>query len=287
MHNGKGATLTFDTHGHLMSARAKVITANKHIGKTQAGQHVTMFLDCAKTKSELRPAMLTHRACDILSDLEKEKVDAALVLSKDMRGKSVKLGQERCGYSLNGIWQWTQVAVRRHSVDELQMASAYVNGYLQRGDTKMPITALSANVGKKLGDVDSQVAFLQDLARIGSRWDVLYIAEVDGRLSDGSISNLFGGTHTWKRYWPGVGSYAFGLVFKNTFTGLVKSLTFCCRAALCVASVASDALSTAGNGAGAFGIGTIARSTSTGVNLSLSMEATTTLMERLVLWPLY
>ena len=58
-----------------------------------------------------------------------------------------------------------------------------------------------------------------------------------------------------KRYWPGVGSYAFGLVFKNTFTGLVESLKFCGRAALCVASVASDALSTAGNGAGTSGTG--------------------------------
>ena len=109
--------------------------------------------------------------------------------------------------------------------------------------------------------MDSQAAFLQDLSRIGSRWDVLYIAEVDGRLSDGSSSDLFGGIHTWKRYWPGMGSYAFGLVFKNTFTGLVKSLKFCGRAASVVASVASDALSTGGNGTG-----TIARSASTGTN---------------------
>lgn len=129
MHNGKGATLSFDSHGHLQAARAKVNAANKVIATLPNGHEVKMFLDAAKTRSELRPALLCHRAADILHDLEKEKGQSALIIFKDMKGKTVKVGTERFGYSLNGVWQWTAAAGRRYSADELYMAQAYINGH--------------------------------------------------------------------------------------------------------------------------------------------------------------
>ena len=129
MHNGKGATLSFDTHGHLQAARSKINTANKVIATLPSGHEVKMFLDAAKTRSELRPALLCHRASDILCDLEKERGAAGLQVFKDMRGKSLKIGSERVGYSLNGVWQWTTAASRRYTLDELHMAGAYINGH--------------------------------------------------------------------------------------------------------------------------------------------------------------
>ena len=102
-------------------------------------------------------------------------------------------------------------------------------------------------MGKKLSSMDSQAAFLDDLSQVATRWDVLYIAEVDGHLNNDGVASLFGGAYTWKRHWPGVGSYACAIVFKNTFTGLVKKLKFCGRAALCVASVSSSSLSSNGS----------------------------------------
>ena len=122
-------------------------------------------------------------------------------------------------------------------------------------------------MGKKLSSIDSQAAFLEDLAHSCTRWDVLYIAEVDGHLFDGSTTDLFGGVYTWKRHWAGVGSVACGIVFKNSFTGLVKSLKFCGRAVLCVAAVASNTFSANGMEANVVSQGPQARSNACGVNL--------------------
>lgn len=122
-------------------------------------------------------------------------------------------------------------------------------------------------MGKKLSSIDSQAAFLDDLTRSCPRWDVLYIAEVDGHLNDGSSSELFAGLYTWKRHWAGVGSYACGIVFKKSFTGLVKSLKFCGRAVLCVASVTSNSFSASGMDANLVSRDLDPRSCASGVNL--------------------
>ena len=73
--------------------------------------------------------MLVHRASDTLHDLEREKGDEKLLVVKDLRGKTIKVGAQRVGYSLNGVWQWTQAAIQRYDTDELHMAGAYINGH--------------------------------------------------------------------------------------------------------------------------------------------------------------
>ena len=128
LHNGKGAEMDCDSHGHLQAARSKVSLANKVVGQASSGHRLTMFLDVAKTKSELRPSFLTHRASDIICDIEKERDDPVEV-QKDMRGKCLKVGNKRVGYSLGGVWMWTVFAVQRYLPDSLEMAGGYTNGY--------------------------------------------------------------------------------------------------------------------------------------------------------------
>ena len=57
-------------------------------------------------------------------------------------------------------------------------------------------------------------------------WQVLYISEVDGKLSHSSEAEplLFGGTCSWKRYWPGHGAYAQAVVFRSTFTPYIRNI---------------------------------------------------------------
>ena len=119
--------MSFSSHGHLQHARSKVGANNWSFGKNHYGGKAVVFLDCAKSRGELRPALLTHKAFDIICDMESsrdDKIDA----EKDMRGKTVKLASKRCGYSLHGTWQWTPYAVQRYGA-EIDMMTAYVNGF--------------------------------------------------------------------------------------------------------------------------------------------------------------
>ena len=127
MRSGKGCNLTFTTHGALQMARSKVMNANKSYGMLD-GKAIKVFLDCAKTRNEMRPALLTHRAFDVVVDIEKEQSNPQQV-TKDMRGKTVKVGNNRAGYSLHGSWYFTALAHNRYSESDIQMALAYSNMY--------------------------------------------------------------------------------------------------------------------------------------------------------------
>ena len=93
-----------------------------------------VWLDAGKTRDEtrdeLRPALLTHRCTDILEDLEREKGAEGRKVTKDLRGKNVKVGDPgtRAGYSLYGKWRWTFFATSRYSEEELEMATAFIEG---------------------------------------------------------------------------------------------------------------------------------------------------------------
>ena len=119
--------MDFQSHAALQLARSRVSAKNLHFG-SQNGKPLTVFLDAGKTRSELRPALITHRAAEVIVDLEKAQA-TPLEVVKDMRGKTVKCGGNRCGYSLQGTWQFTPWARSRYSADELDMASAFANMY--------------------------------------------------------------------------------------------------------------------------------------------------------------
>ena len=132
MRNAKGCELEFSSHGHMQQARAMVAEANLSYGEVN-GIKLVVFLDAAKTRSELRPSFLTHRAYDVIGDVEVSKQPPG-ILEKDMRGKTIKLklgdnAATRLVYSLAGVWQWTAYAARPYEDDELDMMSAYINGH--------------------------------------------------------------------------------------------------------------------------------------------------------------
>ena len=73
MPNAKGCTLDFVSHAALQLARSKVAQTNLSFGTEAGGRKLKVWLDAGNTRDELRPALLTNRAYDILDDLEKEK----------------------------------------------------------------------------------------------------------------------------------------------------------------------------------------------------------------------
>ena len=129
MSNGKGCTLEFRSHGELQNARSKVALANKSCGQSHDGRKIVCFLDCGKTRDELRPALLTHRAFDILVDIEKDRTPNNKEVVKDLKGKTIKVGGSRFGYSCYGQWKWTKAATDRYDEGELDAALCYINGH--------------------------------------------------------------------------------------------------------------------------------------------------------------
>ena len=87
-----------------------------------------------------------------------------------------------------------------------------------------PVRIISLNAGKKLGDDDSQAAFLDFLGRRHSAWQIAFIAEADGRLNSNPGNELFGGVCPYKRFWPGPGSYAFLVLYRPRFSSAIGRL---------------------------------------------------------------
>ena len=56
--------------------------------------------------------------------------DAAQVVLKRLRGKFVSIGvpTRRIGCSLAGSWRWTTMAAARYTQEDLDMATAFIEG---------------------------------------------------------------------------------------------------------------------------------------------------------------
>ena len=78
-------------------------------------------------------------------------------------------------------------------------------------------------------------------------WQVVFISEVDGSLSSiDTMALKFGGRYTYKRYWPGPGSYAMAVVIRSAALPHLKDITVlgrCMRVQMSVASAAADCAS--------------------------------------------
>ena len=92
-------------------------------------RRVGVWLDVGKTRDELKLARLTHRCHEVMSEVESETADAQAVL-KCLRGKFVSIGipARRIGYSLQGEWRWTTLALSRYKKEDLDMALAFIDG---------------------------------------------------------------------------------------------------------------------------------------------------------------
>ena len=117
---GSWCLLTFDTPANLARARM-AFQARKvvHNGRS-------IWLDAAKTRAELLPSRLVHRAHTCVSSCEDEREGDKLVLEKDMRGKQLKAGRQVIGYSLRGEWKWTTFSENRYAKETLDVSAAWI-----------------------------------------------------------------------------------------------------------------------------------------------------------------
>ena len=117
---GSWCLLTFDTPANL--ARARLAFQARKI--VHGGRRI--WLDAAKTRAELLPSRLVHRAHTCVSSSEEERADGKLVLEKDMRGKQLKAGRHVLGYSLRGEWKWTSFSEDRYSKETLEVLTGWI-----------------------------------------------------------------------------------------------------------------------------------------------------------------
>ena len=79
-----------------------------------------IWLDAAKTKAELKPARLIHRAMTALTEQEKDRQDRQ-DLEKVMKGKQVKMGRTVLAFTLNSELKWTTAAKERYGEDQCDL----------------------------------------------------------------------------------------------------------------------------------------------------------------------
>ena len=106
---------------------------------------------------------------------------------------------------------------------------------------------LSTNAGGKLSAIDDQAAFMNAVEEFHPAWQLVFISEVDASPSTiDTMALKFGGRYTYKRYWPGPGSYAMAVVIRSAVTPHIKDITVlgrCMRVQMSVASTAADCAS--------------------------------------------
>ena len=129
MPNGKGCNLEFTSHAALQHARSQVLATSLSFGMSGT-RRIMVWLDVGETRDELRPPRMTHRCHEVMTDVEAEKGEDARAVIKCLRGKFVSIGipSKRIGYSLSGTWRWTAFAMGRYAEEDLNMASAFIEG---------------------------------------------------------------------------------------------------------------------------------------------------------------
>ena len=104
----------------LQEARSAVrCCATKHHGRV-------LWLDAAKTRDELRPARLVHRAATAIENMENKFPEPdRLAVEKVMNGKQVKAGGKVMLHTYRGNWQWSSDAADRYKPDQMQMVTGW------------------------------------------------------------------------------------------------------------------------------------------------------------------
>ena len=117
---GSGVVLTFQVAQKLFAARDQ-LRALKKQGTTGR----VIYLDAAKTRRELRPSRLTHRAHDFLQRIENEKTGPKETVVKHLDGKYLTISDANIGYSDHGCWKWTSKAADYYSSDQLDICKTF------------------------------------------------------------------------------------------------------------------------------------------------------------------
>ena len=82
------------------------------------------WLDAKKTKMELRPARMVHRACEVLQSFEDSKPDK-VILTKNMVDKKILRSGVAIGASRYGKWVWTSAAEQLYTNEQRKHAEEW------------------------------------------------------------------------------------------------------------------------------------------------------------------
>jgi hypothetical protein len=69
-----------------------------------------VYFDARKSRQELRPSRLVHRAWDYVMDVEMTKEGEKATIAKELRGKFLTRNGVRIGASIGRQWRWLQTA---------------------------------------------------------------------------------------------------------------------------------------------------------------------------------
>ena len=116
---GSWVLLTFSCPSQLQDARMAFQS------KAFVHNDRKIWLDAAKTKAELKPARIIHRAYTALSEQEKE-VSEPQQLEKNLKGKQIKMGKLVLAYSLYSELKWTTAAKERYGPENCEILKAWI-----------------------------------------------------------------------------------------------------------------------------------------------------------------
>ena len=88
----------------------------------------SVWFDVAKTRDEMRPAILTHRGAAQLEALECSREDK-IEVKKTIGSRQVHLGLMLAGWVSAGQWEWANFAKSRYNAEELQSSKDSINSF--------------------------------------------------------------------------------------------------------------------------------------------------------------
>ena len=119
MDKGSWLLLTFSSPELLQDAR---MAFRSHAFECNGRK---IWLDAAKTKAELRPARLIHRAFTAVTE-EEATQPVKMEVEKNMKGKQLKVGRDIAAFTLNGQLKWTSFAKNRYGSEKCEILRAWV-----------------------------------------------------------------------------------------------------------------------------------------------------------------
>ena len=117
---GSIASLTFKDPNRLQEAK-RLMRASEFCA---SGVEKEVWLDVEKSRTELKPARLIHRAAEILEEFEGEQ-SSPQPITKIMNGKQIGMNTKLLAWSQNGQSQWARNAILRYSDEERAAMKAY------------------------------------------------------------------------------------------------------------------------------------------------------------------
>lgn len=115
---GSSVEILFDSPSSLQAAKFKLKT------KVTQVEERRVWLDIKKSRSELRPARLIHRAAELLQQFEAERVDAKPI-DKNAGAKHIDIGGNRAFFSLRSELKATAWAQQRYAEAQLTALREY------------------------------------------------------------------------------------------------------------------------------------------------------------------